>query len=206
MGECEIGLAEWYLVVFLDYLMGTWHLLWKVKAGYIQSRRTARLVSDLRPSRWRPSGWTTLNFMALTCKECITFLHFCQHDEPLCILWYIFYTSASIRCWQISEISTFPGSTTWTTFLIIYHVFMTYSWILRSISLYSSFPDCLFGEDRRRKKSGARLSCTIDVQGALHNNTPLLKCATRNVVRRKVKIPPFLSVFLTFYFLHAFIW
>ena len=45
-----------------------------------------------------------------------------------------------------------------------------------------------------------------DVKGALHNNTPPLKCATRNVVRRKVKIPSFLSVFLTFYFLHAFIW
>ena len=51
-------------VVFLDYLMGTWHLLWKVKAGYVQCRRTsplARLVSGLRPSRWGPSGWTTLH-------------------------------------------------------------------------------------------------------------------------------------------------
>ena len=32
-------------------------------------------------------------------------------------------------------------------------------------------------------------------KGALHNNTPPLKCATRNVVRRKVKIPPIFVFF-----------
>ena len=50
------------------------------------------------------------------------------------------------------------------------------------------------------------INCVVPPsKGAQHNNTPPLKCATRNVVRRKVKIPPLLSVFLTFYFLHAFI-
>ena len=36
-------------------------------------------------------------------------------------------------------------------------------------------------------------------KGALHNNTPPLKCATRNVVHRKVQILPFLP----FFFLHS---
>ena len=87
-------------VVFLDYLMGTWHLLWKVKAGYVQCRRTsplrgsllaasaarysplARLVSGLRPSRWGPSGWTNPCLMFNECTVLLCERRVCLWAGP----------------------------------------------------------------------------------------------------------------------------
>ena len=52
-------------VVFLDYLMGTWHLLWKVKAGYVQCRRTSPLRGSLlaaSAARFGPSALKVRSF------------------------------------------------------------------------------------------------------------------------------------------------
>ena len=52
-------------VVFLDYLMGTWHLLWKVKAGYVQCRRTSPLRGSLLAAsgaRFGPSALKVRSF------------------------------------------------------------------------------------------------------------------------------------------------
>ena len=75
-------------VVFLDYLMGTWHLLWKVKAGYVQCRRTSPLRGSLltaSAARFGPSALKVRSFWMdyIWAESVVPIFHsVCQGQSP----------------------------------------------------------------------------------------------------------------------------
>ena len=121
IGECEIGLAEWYFLI-IWWVLDTCFGKSKQDMSNVEGPRRcaarysplARLVSGLRPSRWGPSGWTNHTSSTRSCcklRKMVGFTHtFCPGylvisgwhiAYPMTEKWWKqYYFSISLKFWS----------------------------------------------------------------------------------------------------------